>query len=92
MTLKQFKDTIQVGDNIIMTGFTKDGQDIQKDIMKKMRTVSYKDTTGFYLKGIDDTTGRGSFCQWPKASELQISGNVFVISDSFGERIYQIMK
>ena len=91
-TLAQFKKDIERGDNIIMTSFNDlQGNDIQKDTMKKMRTVSYKDTTGFYLAGVDDT-GRGSFCGYPKASELTYDGDTFTIKDSFGERVYQIVR
>ena len=92
MTLKQFKERISVGDNILMLSFTKNGQDIQGETQKKLRTVSYKDTTGFYLKGSEDTTKRGSFCEWPKASELEVQGDLFKITDLYGERTYQIIK
>ena len=88
MTLKQFKEHIQVGDNILMLSFTKNGQDIQGEKQKKMRTVSYKDTTGFYMRELGED-GRGSFCEWPKASELEVQGDIFKITDIFGERVYQ---
>lgn len=91
MTLQQFKNTIQVGDNIIMLSTTIDLNPEVLAKQKKMRTVSYKDTTGFYLRGISDS-GKGSFCAWPKASELTINGDHFTIKDAFGERVYQIIK
>jgi hypothetical protein len=90
MNLKQFKAHINKGDNILMLSFTKDGQDIQVEKMKKMRTVSYKDTTGFYLRTPSED-GRGSFCEWPKASDLTVDGAIFTIQDSFGVRTYQII-
>jgi hypothetical protein len=53
--------------------------------------VSYKDTTGFYLKGIgDETKARGSFCNWPKAQELEYVGNIFKIFDTYKGHIEQV--
>lgn len=49
--------------------------------MQGKRYVSYKDTTGFYLKREDDKSARGSHCSWPKASELSYDGEVFTITE-----------
>lgn len=46
-----------------------------------VRYVSYKDTTGFYLKKSADTSERGSFCGWPKANELAYFDDTFTIID-----------
>jgi hypothetical protein len=88
MNLKQFKESINIGDNILLISSTIPVPEAKLSSQKKMRQVSYKDTTGFYLKGLTDT-GRGSFCEWPKASELTVTGDTFTIKDSFGERVYQ---
>lgn len=59
------------------------GEWITMPIHEKMqgkRYVSYKDTTGFYLKRADDKSARGSHCSWPKASELSYDGDVFTIT------------
>jgi len=60
------------------------------------RYVSYVDTTGFYLKRPDDKGLRGSFCEWPKAADLEFNGDTFVIIDrslgnvEFQKRHYKI--
>lgn len=51
------------------------------DRMRGIRFVSYVDTTGFYLKKKDDITTRGSFCGFPKATDLQYDGENFTITD-----------
>lgn len=48
--------------------------------MQGTRTVTYKDTTGFYLNATPEDNKRGSFLGWPKASELETDGNVFTIT------------
>jgi len=66
--------------------------------MQGVRYVSHVDTTGFYLKqGYENGDNkRGSFCGYPKASELDYQDNDFVIYDTsemgqvFQERHYTI--
>lgn len=66
--------------------------------MQGIRYVSYKDTTGFYLKREDDKSAKGSFCGWPKANELEYTGDTFTIVDITHEgepyqmRHYKIIK
>lgn len=97
-TLAEFKRNIQIGHKIITTRFFNsiDGILVEVDIpekMKKIRKVSYKDTTGFYLKDTDDyTIRRGSFLKYPKASGFHYDENVFIISDKFSERHYRIIR
>lgn len=43
------------------------------------RKVTKVDTTGFYLSK-DET--RGSFCEWPKAAELEYTDNTFTVSET----------
>lgn len=63
-----------------------------------VRYVSHKDTTGFYLKRSDDKSARGSFCPWPKASELEYIGDTFTITDvahdgaEYQKRTYKIIR
>lgn len=66
---------------------------------RKTRTVSVVDTTGFYLKNEHTEAGKkGSFCGWPKAAELDYSGDVFTITeidhhgDVWQKRTYKIIK
>lgn len=88
MTLKQFKDSIKIGDAILCTEYRDNFTQEVPEKMKKTRYVSYKDTTGFYMKGLEDRS-RGSFCGWPKASELTINGDYFTIKDEHLTRTYQ---
>jgi hypothetical protein len=90
-TLKQFKQDIEIGDSIIVIDYkSKTTNEIPKK-MRRLRFVSYKDTTGFYLKSIDDTTKRGSFCKYPKAKELEYNDNIFTISNDYNTITYQII-
>lgn len=65
--------------------------------MKGPRYVSHVNTTGFYLKRADDKSAHGSFCNWPKASDLEYNGNKFTVTerDSHGgewqKRHYKIV-
>lgn len=52
------------------------------DSMSVERTVTYKDTTGFYLSATPQDGKRGSYCQYPKASELFYDGTVFNITET----------
>ena len=49
--------------------------------MQPMRTVTYKDTTGFYLSATPNDGKRGSYCQYPKAKELFYDGTIFNITE-----------
>jgi len=90
-TLKQFKQDIEIGDSIIVINYKDEFTNEIPEKMKKIRFVSYKDTTGFYLKSIDDTTKRGGFCWYPKAKELEYNGNTFTISTDYNTVTYQII-
>lgn len=89
-TLKQFKQDIELGDSIIVIEYKSKTTNEIPDKMKKLRFVSYKDTTGFYLKSIDDARdSRGSFLQYPKAKELKYNGDTFTISTDYNTITYQ---
>jgi hypothetical protein len=99
-TLKQFKQDIEIGDSIIVINYKSKTTNEIPEKMRKIRFVSYKDTTGFYLKSIDDTTTncitknknlRGSYREWPKAKELEYNGNTFTISTDYNTVTYQII-
>jgi len=99
-TLAQFKRDINIGDEIIVTSVMHREYATQElvsiDIPEKLqgyRKVTYKDTTGFYLKKESDTSNRkGSFCGYPQASELEYykESNTFIITDDCGQRAYLI--
>lgn len=93
-TLADFKRDIDTGMHIeyvkleerLYSNVTMDyeGEFIERPIPEKMqgvRYVSYKDTTGFYLKRPDDKSAKGSFCGYPKASELEYDGDTFTITE-----------
>lgn len=61
-----------------------DGEPVMRGVGERMqgpRYVSYVDTTGFYLKRPNDVGARGSFCGYPKASELSYYGDEFTITE-----------
>jgi hypothetical protein len=68
--------------------------------MVKLRLVTYKDTTGFYLKAVDYDSNhkRGSFCGYPKAEQLEYIDNYSIITEKnqdgyiWQKRYYQIIK
>lgn len=77
-----------------------DGEFHDMPIAEKLRGaryVSYVDTTGFYLKQGHDKGTKGSFCAWPKASELEYVGMEFVITEyskegeAYQRRHYKIL-
>ena len=95
-TLAQLKRDLNIGDKVEMLEFweKRQGENIKVDIPKKLqgeRIVSYKDTTGWYFKKPEQET-RGSYCEYPKASELVYTDDTFSIDDKFGTRIYKIKK
>lgn len=103
-TLADFKRDINIGDKLQLIEILEDH--LQKGLvsieipekLKPLRIVSYKDTTGFYLKTDAQATGKGSFCNYPKANDLTYKDDTFTIveKDSNGniwqERTYKIIK
>ena len=95
-SLAQLKRDLHVGDKVEMIErWDKvQGENIKVEVPEKMkgvRTVSYTNTTGWYFKG-ENSTGRGSWCEYPKASELVYVDDTFSIDDWSGTRIYRIYK
>ncbi len=97
-TLADFKRDIEVGDSVIITEImerdfqTKEISAIEvPEKIKGMRMVTYKDTTGFYLATPSTPAGkRGSFCNYPKADNLQYDGEKFIITElDKGGQIWQ---
>lgn len=89
-TLAQFKNDLYIGDIIILTSFREDNinnKGILIDIsipekLKGHRKVTYINTKGFYLKDNNDFTNKkGSFCGYPKASNLIYDGDTFTIQE-----------
>ena len=102
-TLAQFKKDLRI-DDVIETISVKNDHINHKGVLIDMpipeklqgeRKVSYINTTGFYLKPCSDFTDKkGSFCGYPKASNLIYDGDTFIIQDNddgriWGERIYK---
>lgn len=86
-TLSQLKRDIERGTNILTIT-----NECKPDTQNTMRTVSYVDTTGFYLKDLrDETNKKGSFCGFPKAKHLKYTNDTFKIDDGHGVRTYQII-
>ena len=52
-----------------------------KERLQGIRTVTKKDTTGFYLQHQGEQ-GRGSFCGYPKAGQLSYDGARFTITET----------
>lgn len=109
-TLAGFKRGIEVSQAIELVRYQQkrfssveqryDGQFFNDPIPEKMqgvRYVSYKDTTGFYLKRTDDKSQRGSFCGYPKAGELEYDGDTFTITEvdrhgtAYEKRTYKLI-
>ena len=105
-TLADFKRDLEVGDSVLCIEIWEKRRDDKQlvciDIpekLKPMRLLTYKDTTGFYLKPLtDETIKKGSFCGYPKAKDLEYTDNTFRIieREKDGEiwqtRLYQIFK
>ena len=60
------------------------------------RTVTHKNTTGFYLNRTPKDGKRGSFCGWPKSNDITYDGDTFIITERYpddmmdkGGQIYQ---
>lgn len=101
--MKDFQKSIVVGDKIECISYlswrsSENGEElVDRGIPERLqgaRTITYKDTTGFYMRGEKDTTKRGSFCEWPKMRELNrsVDGLSFTITDGFGKRSYKLIK
>lgn len=66
--------------------------------MQGRRYVSHVQTNGFYLKREDDKSMRGSFCDYPKADNLQYTGDEFIIiernqhGEAWQKRYYKIIR
>lgn len=64
------------------------------EAMQGLRQVAEKNSVGFYFEGKDGE--RGSFFEWPKASELSYYDNTVVVApkngngDTFQIRTYKI--
>ena len=93
--LAQFKKDLKIDDVINLISFKEDNKGVLLDmpIPEKLqgdRKVTYIDTTGFYLKGINNNDiTKGSFCGFPKASNLKYDGDTFTIQEKDDERVWQ---
>lgn len=59
------------------------GELVQVAIPEKLqgvRTVTYKDTTGFYLNATPEDGTRGSYLSYPKAKELEYTNDGFTVT------------
>lgn len=80
MTLTQLKKDIKVGTKMQMTSFIwryKDGT-IDNGVperVRPIRTVTYVDTTGYYLNATPENNKRGSFSNWPRAKDMTYNGS-----------------
>ena len=97
MTLAQFKRDTQKGYSIELKEFydIKDGEKINRGVADRIKGIRYindKDTTGLYLKQINDNSNaRGSFLGYPKASELDYTDEHIIINDGFVEMHYELL-
>lgn len=88
-TLADFKREINIGDIIECTNvqeLTNEYTDSLVSVgpnerMQGKRSVTYKDTTGFYLNPTPEDGKRGSFCGFPKSKELLYTGERFIITE-----------
>lgn len=48
--------------------------------LQGVRTVTYKDTTGFYMNATPEDGKRGSYLEYPKASELEYINDTFSVT------------
>ena len=81
-TLAELKRNIKVDQLIECIAYEGYGDTKIPEKLAGVRKVTHVDTTGFYMKQADDIGAtRGSFCGWPKASELSWIGDEFTIMD-----------
>lgn len=58
--------------------------------MQGERTVTKKDTTGFYLNATPEDGKRGSFCGFPKSKDLFYDGTIITITErTQGGQVWQ---
>lgn len=103
-TLADLKRDINIGDKLQLIEMLEDHAQtglVSIEIpekLKPVRTVSYKDTTGFYLKADTQTTGKGSFFGYPKATDMTYNLSYITITERdtqgniWQKRIYQLIK
>lgn len=100
-TLADFKRDIQVGNSILYIERLESPRmdlPLEKievpERLRMMRLVTYKDSTGFYLKDIRTRDkSKGSFCGYPKAGELEYDGESFTITEKdHNGKIWQVRK
>lgn len=48
--------------------------------LQGVRTVTHKDTTGFYMNATPEDGKRGSYLSYPKAAELEYSNDTFTVT------------
>ena len=85
-TLADFKRDIIIGGTVELIEYLDaTTNDTVPEKLRGVRVITHKDTTGFYLRPINDSrnTTRGSFCGYPKASALSYSGDTFVITERY---------
>jgi len=86
MTVAQLKRQIEPGQTIECTDakWYSNGQVSESGVPERMqglRTVTLKNTVGFYLNPTPEDGKRGSFCDWPRADELEeLTDTTFVIA------------
>lgn len=107
-TLSQLKKDITVGRSIVLEQFQEgkyisDGQFTPVEVvaipekLQGVRVVSKVDTTGFYLTQDKTLANKGSFCCWPKASQLKYEDRFFSITETSKEgsvwqvRLYKLI-
>ena len=91
-TLADLKRDIIVGSTVELIEYLEyldaTTNDIIPERLRGPRIVTHKDTTGFYLRPINDSSNtRGGFCKYPKASALSYSGDTFVITERYPDDI-----
>ena len=102
-SLAEFKREIAIGNKIQLVKLEEQNGETFGEVaipekLQGVRTVSYKDTTGFYLKQASDISNKkGSFCGYPKSANLAYDNNHFEIveRDNKGniwqKRVYEIL-
>ena len=92
-TLAQFKKDMQTGTVIEYVKLEQriyaGGVELQKEFtslpvpekMQGHRYISHVQSNGFYLKRADDKSIKGSFCDFPKAPQLEYIDDTFTITE-----------
>ena len=110
-TLAQLKRDIQVGKAVLCTGWWEEdfinfsqegprGPLVQMPVpvkMRPLRVVRSTCTANFTLSSLDDMEDKkpASYCEWPKASDLEYIGDKFTITcrderGAWQKRVYQL--